>query len=192
MVAAMMHLLNGASLLLGLVSVAGLALVLWLLISAEIENRRVLRDGSFERTEAPDPLPTVVADLRRKVVLATTSGRRIYTLDTRAREPNGTGEEGLPYYPLVVAAFARTDGSFPDVELSRLSQAATERDPYDEAHQAFLAHVTRILRSHRKRGVFFVATDGWAACREGGPASSVKLARLLDQILSSVEESMLS
>src|SRR5262249_21361456 len=120
MVAAMMHLLNGAGLLLGLVSIAGFALVLWLLTSAEIEKRRVLRDGSFERTEAPDPLPTVVADLRRRTVLATTSGRRIYTLDTRAREPKGTGEEGLPYYPPVVAAFASTDGSFPDVRLSRL------------------------------------------------------------------------
>ena len=127
MVTTMDSLFHSAGLILGLVSAAAFALVLWLFVSAELEKRRVLRAGSFERLEAPDPLPGVVSDLRRKVVLATTSGRRIYVMDTLARKPDGTGEEGLPYYPPWVAAFARTDGPFPDVDLSRLASGSGER-----------------------------------------------------------------
>lgn len=105
--------LNGVWLVFVLVFVFGFVSIVWGSGKQRWEQRRVLRDGSFEWVEGPDPLPAVLEPWRGGKALATTSGRRVYVLQTFASQPNGKNEFGDPYYDSFVVAFTKVDWSFP-------------------------------------------------------------------------------
>jgi hypothetical protein len=51
----------------------------------------------------------VLDSWRVRKALATTSGRRVYVLQTSASHPNGKNEFGDPHYDSFVVAFTKVD-----------------------------------------------------------------------------------